>query len=178
MIRKNHSLALFYGSWVIERRNLMSEVRRDSKGRKLLNGESRRKDGKYEYKYQDALGRRKTVYSWRLTPADRVPAGKRNDISLWEKEKQIQKDLYSNITPDGGDLTVRSWWKSISPRRRVYVTTQSWIRLLWMFVGLTKKNIDFENNRIIVDHQLQRIRNCLCRRNAEKWRKIKENQHL
>ena len=27
---------------------------------------------KYEYKYQDARGRRKTVYSWKLTPADRV----------------------------------------------------------------------------------------------------------
>ena len=51
----------------------MSEVRRDHKGRKLLNGESQRKDGKYEYKYQDARGRRKTVYSWKLTPADRVP---------------------------------------------------------------------------------------------------------
>ena len=84
----------------------MSEVRRDHKGRKLLMGESQRKDGKYEYKYQDARGKRKTVYSWRLTPSDRMPAGKRNDISLREKEKQIQKDLYSNLTPDGGDYTV------------------------------------------------------------------------
>lgn len=84
----------------------MSEVRRDHKGRKLLNGESQRKDGKYEYKYQDARGRRKTVYSWKLTPADRVPVGKRDDISLREKIKQIQKDLNSNITPDGGDFTV------------------------------------------------------------------------
>ena len=106
MISEYHSLALFYGSWVIERGNLMSEVRRDSKGRKLLNGESQRKDGKYEYKYQDARGKRKMVYSWKLTPADKVPAGKRNDISLREKEKQIQKDLNSNITPDGGDFTV------------------------------------------------------------------------
>ena len=84
----------------------MSEVRRDHKGRRLLMGESQRKDGKYEYKYQDARGKRKTVYSWKLTPSDRVPAGKRNDISLREKEKQIQKDLNSNIIPDGGDYTV------------------------------------------------------------------------
>ena len=84
----------------------MSEVRRDNKGRKLFNGESQRKDGKYEYKYQDAWGKRKTVYSWKLTPADRVPAGKRDDISLREKIKQIQKDLNSNITPDGGNFTV------------------------------------------------------------------------
>lgn len=84
----------------------MSEVRRDNKGRKLFNGESQRKDGKYEYKYQDACGKRKTVYSWKLTPTDRVPAGKRDDISLREKIKQIQKDLNSNITPDGGNFTV------------------------------------------------------------------------
>ena len=84
----------------------MSEVRRDNKGRKLFNGESQRKDGKYEYKYQDAWGKRKTVYSWKLTLTDRVPAGKRDDISLREKIKQIQKDLNSNITPDGGNFTV------------------------------------------------------------------------
>ena len=69
----------------------MSEVRRDHKGRKLLNGESQRKDGKYEYKYQDARGRRKTVYSWKLTPADRVPAGKRDDISLREKSSRFKR---------------------------------------------------------------------------------------
>ena len=84
----------------------MSEIRRDNKGRKLFNGESQRKDGKYEYKYHDAWGKRKTVYSWKLTPTDRVPAGKRDDISLREKIKQIQKDLNSNITPDGGNFTV------------------------------------------------------------------------
>lgn len=84
----------------------MSEVRRDNKGRKLFNGESQRKDGKYEYKYHDAWGKRKTVYSWKLTPTDRVPTGKRDDISLREKIKQIQKDLNSNITPDGGNFTV------------------------------------------------------------------------
>lgn len=84
----------------------MSEVRRDNKGRKLFNGESQRKDGKYEYKYHDAWGKRKTVYSWKLTSADRAPAGKRDDVSLREKIKQIQKDLNSNITPDGGNFTV------------------------------------------------------------------------
>ena len=46
------------------------------------------------------------MYSWKLTPTDRVPAGKRDDISLREKIKQIQKDLNSNITPDGGNFSV------------------------------------------------------------------------
>ena len=84
----------------------MPEVRRDNKGRRLFSGESQHKDGKYEYKYLDAWGKRRTVYSWKLTPADRVPSGKRDDISLREKIKQIQKDLNSNIVPNGGNLTV------------------------------------------------------------------------
>lgn len=84
----------------------MSEVRKDSKGRKLWIGESQRKDGKYEYRYQDAFGNRKSVYSWKLTPADTVPKGKRNELSLREKEKQIQKELDSDLVPNGGGLTV------------------------------------------------------------------------
>ena len=84
----------------------MSDIRKDHKGRRLFNGESQRKDGKYEYKYHDALGKRKTVYSWKLTPSDKTPAGRKDDISLREKEKIIQKELYSNITPYGGNLTV------------------------------------------------------------------------
>ena len=83
----------------------MSEIRRDKKGRKLWTGESQRKDGKYEYKYQDAFGKRKTVYSWRLTEADSVPKGKRGDIPLREKERQIQLDLSRGIAC-AGYLTV------------------------------------------------------------------------
>lgn len=84
----------------------MSDTRKDHKGRKLWNGESQRKDGKYEYKYQDACGKRRTVYSWKLTPSDTVPKGKRNELSLREKEQQIQKEMNSNLVPYGGDLTV------------------------------------------------------------------------
>ena len=84
----------------------MSEIRRDKKGRKLWTGESQRKDGKYEYKYQDVFGKRRTVYSWTLTRADTTPKGKRNDLPLREKEKQIQRDLNSGLATNGGDLTV------------------------------------------------------------------------
>ena len=82
----------------------MSDTRKDHKGRKLWNGESQRKDGKYEYKYQDASGKRKTVYSWKLTPSDTMPKGKRNDLSLREKEQLIQKELNSNLVPGGGEI--------------------------------------------------------------------------
>ena len=77
----------------------MSEVRRDNKGRKLFSRESQRKDGKYEYKYQDAWGKRKTVYRWKLTTTDRVQDGKRDDLSLGDKINQIQTYMNNCITP-------------------------------------------------------------------------------
>ena len=79
----------------------MSEVRRDSKNRKLQTGESQRPDGRYQYKYTDAFGEPKFAYSWKLVPTDRIPAGKRPDISLREKIKQIQKDLDEGIDTIG-----------------------------------------------------------------------------
>ncbi|SFH15875.1 Site-specific recombinase XerD [Lachnospiraceae bacterium NLAE-zl-G231] len=84
----------------------MSEVRRDSKNRILLNGESQRPDGRYQYKYTDAFGEPKFAYSWKLVPTDRIPAGKRPDISLREKIKQIQKDLADGIDTIGKKMTV------------------------------------------------------------------------
>ena len=37
---------------------------------------------------------------------DRTPAGRARDLSLREKERQIQQDLFKKIVPNGGDLTV------------------------------------------------------------------------
>lgn len=84
----------------------MSEKRRDKKGRILRNGESQRKDGRYAYKYIDAYGKPRFVYSWKLEPTDRTPRGKRDDESLREKEKRIQRDIDDKLIPYGGNMTV------------------------------------------------------------------------
>ncbi len=84
----------------------MSEKRRDSKNRILRSGESQRKDGRYAYKYTDTFGKVQFVYAWKLVPTDKTPAGKREDISLREKEKEIQKDLDDGIDPIGKKMTV------------------------------------------------------------------------
>ena len=84
----------------------MSEKRRDSRGRVLRFGESQRPDGRYQFKYQDNDGKVKFVYSWRLDKNDRTPAGKRRELSLREKEKQIEHDLFDHIVSNGGNLTV------------------------------------------------------------------------
>lgn len=84
----------------------MSEKRRDNRNRILHSGESQRQDGRYAYKYKDLNGETKFVYSWRLDKNDRAPAGKAREPSLREKERQIQQDLFNQIVPNGGNLTV------------------------------------------------------------------------
>lgn len=84
----------------------MSGKRRDNKNRILRNGESQRKDGRYAFKYVDTNGRIQFVYSWKLEKTDKLPAGKRDDISLREKERMIQRDIFDGIVPNGGEMTV------------------------------------------------------------------------
>ena len=99
--------------------------RRDSKGRLLKSGESQRPDGRYAYKYTDTFGEKKFVYSWKLVPTDKIPAGKRADISLREKIKQIQKDLDDGIDTIGKKMTVcQLYAKYIRQRGNVKRGTQ------------------------------------------------------
>lgn len=84
----------------------MSEKRRDNRNRILHNGESQRSDGRYMFKYIDSSGQVKYVYSWRLDKNDRTPPGRQKELSLREKEKQIEADLFDQIVSQGGGMTV------------------------------------------------------------------------
>lgn len=100
--------------------------RRDNKNRKLWTGESQDKDGRYVYKYTDAFGKRKALYSWRLTEADAAPKGKRKDLSLREKEKVLQKEVSDGIVPDDGNMTVLELVKRyVSQKRGVRHNTEA-----------------------------------------------------
>ena len=83
----------------------MAGRRRDSKHRVLRRGESIRADGKYQFKYH-VNGTPHFVYSWRLEPTDKLPAGKKPCLSLRELEKQIGYDLDSLSDPTGKNMTV------------------------------------------------------------------------
>ena len=110
----------------------MSEKRRDNRNRILRSGESQRKDGRYAYKYTDTFGKVQFVYAWKLVPTDKTPAGKRDDISLREKEKEIQKDLDDGIDTIGKKMTVCELYaKQTRHRGNVrYNTTQGRKRLM------------------------------------------------
>ena len=85
----------------------MSVKRKDNKGRILREGEIQKADGRYEYRYYDAKGTRRSLYSWKLTEADTIPAGKRDCISLRELEKSATKDVLDGLVATRDTLNDR-----------------------------------------------------------------------
>lgn len=85
----------------------MSEKRKDKKGRVLKDGEIQKPDGRYEFRYTDRDGIRRSVYSWKLNETDKVPVGKKDDISLREKEERIHQNIKDSISDRGQRVTIR-----------------------------------------------------------------------
>ena len=98
----NHARALFF----MKGDENMSEKRRDNRNRILHEGEYQKADGRYCFRYTDLHGDVGYVYSWRLDHNDPIPKGKKSELSLREKEKQIEQDMFNQIVPKGGGLTV------------------------------------------------------------------------
>ena len=104
----------------------MSVKRRDSKNRVLRNGESQRPDGRYVYKYVDLLRTQHFLYSWKLEPTDKLPAGKKDDLSLREKIRLLQKDLADGLDVQGGEMTVLQLVKRyLATKTGVKATTEA-----------------------------------------------------
>lgn len=123
----------------------MGEKRRDNKNRVLRSGEIQMADGRYRYKYSDTFGTVRYVYSWRLDKNDRMPVGKKHEFSLREKEKQIAADMFDQIIPEGGKLTVLELIKKyISLKTGVRPTTEAGYRTV---INLLEKD-EFGKRRI------------------------------
>ena len=123
----------------------MSEKRRDNRGRILHNGEIQEENGRYRFKYIDALGQAKYVRSWRLDHNDPTPAGKKRELSLREMERQISADLIDPIVPEGGRLTVSDLVeKYVSLKRGVRPSTEAGYNTV---INLLKKD-PFGSKRI------------------------------
>ena len=123
----------------------MSEKRRDNRGRILHNGEIQEENGRYRFKYIDALGQAKYVRSWRLDHNDPTPAGKKRELSLREMERQISADLIDQIVPEGGRLTVSDLVeKYVSLKKGVRPSTEAGYNTV---INLLKKD-PFGSKRI------------------------------
>lgn len=72
---------------------MMSEKRKDNRGRILRTGEAQRANGTYTYRYQDLNGKRRQIYAKDLA-------------ELRRKEKEIQKDLDDQIDTDAANRTL------------------------------------------------------------------------
>ncbi len=123
----------------------MSEKRRDSRGRILRNGEIQTSGGRYRYKYTDASGKPRYIYSWRLNKNDHMPAGKKNELSLREKERLVEADIADQIVPGGGGMTVADIVrKYTSMRVNVRPSTKASYRTVISLL----QNDEFGNRRI------------------------------
>lgn len=69
-------------------------MKKDTKGRKLRDGESQAKSGIYRYRWTDAAGIRHEVRSWRLTDTDITPPNKAYCEPLRRMETDAQKQEY------------------------------------------------------------------------------------
>ncbi len=92
----------------------------------LKTGESQRKDGRYLYKYIDSFGEPQFVYSWKLVATDRVPAGKRDCISLREKIAELQKDIHDGIDVVGKKMTLCSFTQNRTLKDQKWRTSSSY----------------------------------------------------
>ncbi len=70
------------------------------------------------YKYIDIFGNPQSVYSWKLVPTDKIPAGKRDGISLREKVAQINKDLADGIDTVNSKMTVCQLYEKKNNQRK------------------------------------------------------------
>ena len=98
--------------------------RKDLKGRVLRTNEAQRPDGRYEYRYINLLGERKSIYSWRLTETDSAPAGKHSPKSLREMEQEIVKDTLEGIRRNNQTVNDR-WDMYIASKTELKASTRN-----------------------------------------------------
>ena len=58
------------------------------------------------FAYLDGYGKQKFLYSWKLEITDKLPAGKKDCVSLRDKIKLLQRDMGDGIVLNGGEMTV------------------------------------------------------------------------
>ena len=99
--------------------------RKDSKGRVLRTNELQRSDGRYEYRYIDVTGKKKCIYSWRLSETDSAPTGKYSAKSLREMEQEITKDTLDGILYSNKQTLNERWDMYISGKTEIKQSTRN-----------------------------------------------------
>ena len=109
----------------------MSIKRKDNKGRILRDGEIQKADGRYEFRYNDVDGKRRSLYSWKLTPSDTLPDGKRPCEDLRSLEKAVLRDVQDGIQTQT-KMTLNDLWEIyISSKTKIRGSTRAGYRYLY-----------------------------------------------
>lgn len=109
----------------------MSTKRKDSKGRILRDGEIQKADGRYEFRYYDVNGERRSVYSWRLTITDPLPEGKRGGESLREMEQAILRDVQDGLLTQQKVTLNQRWDDYINNKPELKQSTRTNYRYMY-----------------------------------------------
>lgn len=117
----------------------MASKRKDIKGRILRDGEIQKADGRYEYRYHDVNGERRSIYSWRLTETDIVPKGKRACPSLRELEQQLTRDVQDGLLTQQKITLNGRWDDYISNKPELKQSTRT--NYLYMYDKYVREEI-------------------------------------
>ena len=97
----------------------MAGKRKDNKGRVLKDGESKRADGRYMYRWT-VNGKRNTIYASSIG-------------ELRQKEQAVERDIFDGIDTDGGNITLNGLFYSNMELKsgRIRKTTEQNYLALW-----------------------------------------------
>ena len=111
-------------------------IRKDNKNRNLKQNEEQIKDGRYKYRYTDKYGKRHAIYAWKLVPTDKTPVGKKEDLSLREKIRNLERDIIDGIDTYSSQSTVNNMiQRYLDTKVKLAVTTKN------NYIHLWEKNI-------------------------------------
>lgn len=123
----------------------MTEKRRDNKGRLLRNGELQRNDGRYEYRYFDVQGVKRSVYSWKLVSTDKLPEGKRCQESLRDMEKRIARDLDQGIRIFESDHTTLNFFFDDYIKTKYELRQSTITNYMYLYTKYVRDEIGLQN---------------------------------
>ena len=122
----------------------MSEKRRDNKGRLLRNGEYQRSDGKYEYKYFDAKGERRSVYSWKLVESDPTPKGHRSGKALRDLIEEIEQDTRDKIDGYTANRTTLNEYFDLYIQTKLNLRSSTKTNYIYMYNKYVRDEIGYK----------------------------------
>ena len=135
--------------------------RKDVKGRNLKDGEIQLADGRYKFQYTDTSGQRRAVYSWRLLPTDRTPPGKRDGLSLREKEDEIAADKRDGIDGKAVRKTTLNEMFAVYMGGKVNLKQSTRTNYLYMYDNYVRDEIGVKMLQSIKYSDIKRFYNSL-----------------